>query len=113
MNPVESPWFFSSLFVKKKEGQWRVVANFRRLNDITKKYYFPLPKIEDALHSLQAKWFSTIDYGNAFWQISSREADNKKVAFSTHRGTFAHEIMAMCLCAASSSFQALMNVIVA
>lgn len=79
ITPVGSPWSFPCLLVKKKDGKWRVVADFRKLNDITEKYYFPLPRIDDTLHCpLAAKWLSKTDCGNASWQILFSEPDIKK-----------------------------------
>ena len=109
-SPTTSPWAFPCLLVKKKDGGWRIVADFRKLNDITEKFYFPLPNIDDSIHYIQdARWFTSIDLANAFWQIPMSKESCKKAAFCTPDGNFQYNVMAMGLCNASSTFQAVMN----
>ena len=109
-SPTTSPWAFPCLLVKKKDGGWRIVADFRKLNDITEIFYFPLPNIDDSIHYIQdARWFTSIDLANAFWQIPMSQESCKKAAFCTPDGNFQYNVMAMGLCNASSTFQAVMN----
>ena len=48
----KSPWSSPMLIVKKKDGSNRVVIDYRRLNNITKKDNYPLPQIDNALDKL-------------------------------------------------------------
>jgi hypothetical protein len=57
----DSPWSSPIVLVKKKDGTIRFCVDFRKLNDITIKDSYPIPRI-DTLDALSvAKWFSTID----------------------------------------------------
>ena len=57
-----SPWVSPLVIVRKKNGSLRFCIDYRRLNAVTKKDVFPLPRIDDLLDQLQGKCvFSTFD----------------------------------------------------
>ena len=65
--PSKSPWSSALVIVKKKGGQWRMCVDFRRLNDMTIKDAFPLPRIDDSIAKLgSAKYYSSVNVSNAF-----------------------------------------------
>ncbi|UYV72138.1 hypothetical protein LAZ67_9001944 [Cordylochernes scorpioides] len=67
VKPSESPWSSPVILVRKKDGTWRFCVDYRRLNKITKKYVYPLPRIDDALDSLAgSSYFSTMDLRSGF-----------------------------------------------
>jgi hypothetical protein len=58
----EGPWSSPVVLVRKKNGVLRFCVDYRKLNNVTKKDCFPLPKIDDTLDTLAgAKWFSAFD----------------------------------------------------
>lgn len=62
--------------MKKKDGTIRFCVDFRKLNAITKKDSYPLPKIDDILDQLSSNtWFSTLDLKDRYWQIKIRSED--------------------------------------
>jgi len=64
-----------------------LLCNYKRLNDATKKDCFPLPRIDDTLDMpAGAKWFSTLDMKNKYWQVALHPEDKEKTAFSTGQG---------------------------
>ena len=73
--------------VKKKDGSLRFCVDFRQLNAATVKDAHPLPWIDDLLDALHwARWFSTLDLKNGYWQVPIMERDKEKMAFRTSSG---------------------------
>lgn len=92
--------------------KWRVVIDYRKLNEITIGDSYPLPNITDILDQLgHSKYFSTIDLTLGFHQIRMSSNDAEKTAFSTPTGYFHFNRMPFGLRNAPSTFQRLMNTV--
>ena len=62
VRPSHSPWSSPIVMVRKKDGSWRFCVNFRKLNAVTHRDTYPLPRIDATLDTLQgAKLFTTLD----------------------------------------------------
>src|SRR5215216_76172 len=87
IQPSASPWRSPVLFVDKKDGGNRLCTDYRKLNDVTIKNKYPLPKIEDLFDQLtSAKVFSKIDLRAGYHQLKIRAKDIPKTAFATRYG---------------------------
>jgi hypothetical protein len=66
IHPSISPWGAPVLFVKKKDGSMRMCIDYQKLNKVTIKNQYPLPRIDDLLDQLQRSWvFSKVDLRSA------------------------------------------------
>ncbi|GJR85348.1 putative reverse transcriptase domain-containing protein [Tanacetum coccineum] len=82
IRPSSSPWGAPVLFVKKKDGSFRMCIDDRELNKLTIKNRYPLPRIDDLFDQLQGSWyFSKIDLRSGYHQLRVREEYIPKTAF--------------------------------
>nr|GEY85422.1 putative reverse transcriptase domain-containing protein [Tanacetum cinerariifolium] len=94
IRPSSSPWGAPILFVKKKDGSFRMCIDYRKLNKLTMKNRYPLPRIDDLFDQLQrSRVYSKIDLRSGYHQLRVREEDIPKTAFKTRYGHFEFQVM--------------------
>eukprot|EP00731_Ephydatia_muelleri_P003232 Em0001g3232a len=109
-----SPWSSPIVMIKKKDGSWRFCVDFRKVNSMTQKDAYPLPRIDETLEALTgSQFFTTLDLASGYWQVEMEEADRKKTAFSTREGHFEFNVMPFGLTNAPATFQRLMECVLA
>ncbi|GJY23383.1 reverse transcriptase domain-containing protein [Tanacetum coccineum] len=94
IRPSLSPWGAPVLFVKKKDGSFRMCIDYRELNKLTIKNRYPLPRINDLFDQLQGSlFFSKIDLRSGYHQLRVHEDDIPNTAFRTRYGHFEFTVM--------------------
>ncbi|GKA65001.1 putative reverse transcriptase domain-containing protein, partial [Tanacetum coccineum] len=89
-----SPWGAPILFVKKKDGSFRMCINYKELKKLTVKNRYPLPGIDDLFDQLQgSRFFSKIYLRCGYHQLRVHEDDIPKTAFRARYGHFEFTVM--------------------
>ncbi|GJR95272.1 putative reverse transcriptase domain-containing protein [Tanacetum coccineum] len=107
IRPSSSPWGAPVLFVKKKDGSFRMSIE---LNKLTVKNRYPLPRIDDLSDQLQgSNIYSKIDLRSGYHQLRVHEEDIPKTTFKTRYGYYEFQVMPFGLTNTSAVFMDLMN----
>lgn len=95
IQPSKSPWCSPLWLVEKRSGEYRVCFDGRKLNEVTVSDQYPMPLIDSILNMLRdAKYLSSIDLKQAFFQIPLDESSKPKTAFSVYgKGLFEFCVM--------------------
>ena len=109
--PIKSPYSSPIVMVPKKDGKNRMCIDFRKLNEITTKDAYPLPRIGQTTDALQgAGYFSSLDLASGYWQVPVAEKDRQINAFCIPEGGLYEFVkMPFGLTNAPATFQRLMN----
>ena len=110
VRPSFSQYSAPALLVPKHDGSWRMVVDYKKLNNITIKDNHPLPNMEQAIQILGGgyNFFSKFDLKSGFWQIPIKEEDKHKTAFVTPDGLFEWNVLPQGLKNSPPSFQRVM-----
>ncbi|GJX85340.1 putative reverse transcriptase domain-containing protein [Tanacetum coccineum] len=110
IRPSSSPWGAPFLFVKKKDGSFRICIDYRELNKLTVKNRFPFLRINDLFYQLQgSRVYFKIDLRSGYHQLRVHEEYIPKTAFRTRYGHYEFQVMSFGLTNVPAVFMDLMN----
>ena len=115
IRPSSSPWSSPIWIVAKKpdasgQQKWRLVVDYRKINEKTIDDRYPIPNIIDVLDKLgRAQYFSALDLASGFHQIEMNQNSIEKTAFSVENGHYEYLRMPFGLKNAPSTFQRVMD----
>ena len=112
IEPSTAEWASPVVLIPKPDGSTRFCVDYRRLNALTARDVYPLPRMDECLDSLgEAEFFSTLDANTGFWQIEVSPEDRDKTTFSCHVGMYRFLRMPFGLLNAPATFQRAMDII--
>ncbi len=112
IEPAQSAWAAPVLFVPKKDGKLRFCIDYRKLNSMTVKDSYPLPRMDECIDTLgEAKVFTTLDAYSGYWQVNVKKDDRPKTAFVCHAGAYQCVRMPFGLTNAPATFQRALDLV--
>ena len=102
------------VLVKRKDGTTRFCVDYRKINEVTWKDAYTIPRVDNTLDTLAGStWFTTLDLKSGYWQVEVAAEHRDKTTFCTTEGLYEFNIMPFGLCNAPATFQRLMNSVLA
>ena len=112
ITPSNAEWASPVVFVPKPDGSLRFCVDYRKLNKITVRDSYPMPRMDECIDSLgSATVFTTLDCNSGYWQLPVAEEDQDKTTFTCHAGAYKFKRLPFGLRNAPATFQRAMDII--
>ncbi|XP_068205634.1 uncharacterized protein [Palaemon carinicauda] len=108
--PSKSPWASPCILVKKPNNSYRMCTDYRRVNSVTVKDAYPLPRIADIIDSVSnSKYLTQIDLLKGYYQIKLTDRTREISAFITPFGLFEYRVLPFGMTNAPATFQRMVH----
>ena len=112
VEPSSSEWTSPPVLVRKKDGKLGFCIDYRKLNNVTVKDAFPIPKIESYLDTLRGSvYMLTLDMASGYYQVKLDEKDKHKTVFITKYGLFQYTKLPFGLCNSPATFSRVIQLV--
>ena len=112
IEPGSGAWRSPVVLARKKDGTWRFCVDYRKINSVTQRDVYPIPRIDESLDALGgSQWFTTLDLLTGYWQVELSEDAREKSAFVTRSGLWQFKVLPFGLTSAPATFERLMETI--
>ena len=112
IEPAMPEWASPLVFVPKKDGNMQFCVDYWKLNAVTVRYSYPLPRMDECIESLGgATVFTTLDCNSGYWQVETAGEDREKTKFASHCGLHHFLRMPFGLKNAPATFQRAVDII--
>ncbi|CAN8076123.1 unnamed protein product [Agarophyton chilense] len=109
---AQSAWASPVVLVPKPDGSLRFFIDYRKLNAVTVRDTYPLPRMDECIDSLgEANVFTTLDANSGYWQVPVAEDDQDKTAFACRAGLYRFKRMPFGLTNALATFQRTLDIL--
>ena len=110
----QSPWASPVVLISKKDGRIRFCTGYRKLNILTVKDVFPLPRVDDSLSAHKGgRYLTTLDLTSGYHQILMDQQRKDKTSFITNEGLYQWKVMPFGLANSPATFQRFMDAVLA
>lgn len=105
IQPCHSPWTSPVVLVPKRDRETQFCIDYCKLNSVTQKDNYPIPRIQNLLDTLSgSSWYSSLNLASGYWQVEVEDSNELKTAFTTPYGVFMFHIMPFGLTNAPATF---------
>lgn len=99
VQPSSPPWASPVILIPKKDGSCHFYVDYWRLNSITKKDVYPLPRIDDILDTLEGTiFFLSLHLVAGYWQIGMDDEPKAKSVYITYHSLYEFVRMLFGMC---------------
>ena len=114
IEPSQSEWSSPCILVPKPDGTYLMCTDYRKVNNLSKKDTFPIPRMDDCIDKIgNSKYITKFDLLKGFWQILLTERTKQISAFVTPDGLYHNKVMPFGMKKSPATFQRLINTIIA
>ena len=105
-----SAWAAPMVIVRKKDGIARIFGDFRKLNQVNNLMFFPMPRIDDLMDTVEdTDYITTMNLAKGYLEVPTAKEDREKTDFTSPSGIYQFRVMPLGLSGAPTTFQRMID----